>query len=186
MKTTRGIFLLKYGQFFDLPLKLNAQRLAALVATQHIKVSEQELEMLDVILATYGFVMSTKLRKHLSECQHEYLKAFADWIVPLFANYYGTPDQYYALYLDFPHNVPKDMHEQWLKRFVARFRDEKQPCLWCGTIGHTHVLEPCHHIICDHCFDMSKFSACPVCQCAIKRDEPITARPNAQEKTPLK
>ena len=185
-QTVRGIFLLKRGIFFDLPLKMDAARLAALIATRYVKIQEDELEMLDVILAAYGFVMSTKMRNHLKECLHEYLRAFADWIVPLFAQYYGTPHQYYPLYLDFPHNVPKDMHEQWLKRFLSLFRDRKQPCLWCGTVGQSIVLEPCHHIVCTQCFDMSKFSACPVCQCAINREESIPARLPAREMTPLK
>ena len=39
--------------------------------------------------------------------------------------------------------------------------------------GTTHVLNPCRHVVCDHCFDGANYSACPSCEHHVDRSSPF-------------
>jgi hypothetical protein len=34
-------------------------------------------------------------------------------------------------------------------------------------------LNPCRHVVCDHCFDGANYSACPVCEHHVDRSSPF-------------
>ena len=78
------------------------------------------------------------------------------------------------LFRRFPEEVPDNTAALWWKKVVVHFlQAEGQPCLFCGRTGSTHVLQPCWHVVCDHCFDGANYSACPSCEHHVDRSSPF-------------
>src|SRR5262249_16631476 len=78
----------------------------------------------------------------------------------------------------FPEGIPNDTEELWWQKVLVHYlQSENQPCLFCGRTGTTHVLNPCRHVVCDHCFDGSNYSACPSCEHHVDQSSPFFEPP---------
>lgn len=129
-----------------------------------IAVSESHLQAVEAELATVGYALSHRLRSRLAQVSLEDLGIFQRWGVETLLAQVGGNRQHVPLFRHFPDGVPDDTTELWWKRVLCHFlQAESQPCLFCRRTGTTHVLNPCHHVVCDQCFDGSNFSGCPVC-----------------------
>lgn len=101
-------------------------------------------------------------------------RTFRDWSCPALLAHAGGDRRHIPLFRRFPEGIPADTVELWWKKVLVHFlQDESQPCLFCGRIGTTHVLDPCGHVVCDHCFDGTSYSACPSCEHHVDRSSPF-------------
>ncbi|HXU00155.1 MAG TPA: RING finger family 4 domain-containing protein, partial [Polyangia bacterium] len=78
------------------------------------------------------------------------------------------------LFRRFPHDVPADTWALYWKKVLSHYlQAPNQPCLFYDATAKTHILSPCEHVICDHCFDGSSYSACPVCEHHVDLSSPF-------------
>jgi hypothetical protein len=126
-------------------------------------VGEAALRDLDVQLASLGFAASTRLRAVLARQAPDQVATIAAEVAEALGGF-AARRKHLALFRGFPAQVPTDTYGLWLRRVLVHFcQAEDQPCLCCRRRGTTHVLSPCMHVICDHCFDGANYRACPVC-----------------------
>lgn len=136
--------------------------------------SEQHLQAIEIELAQLGYALSTRLRRRLATLGPEALAEVLEQMTAALAAQVGAHVGYTPLFRNFPEGVPKDTSTLYARRVLAHFVQEPdQPCLFCRRVGTTHVLSPCHHVVCDHCFDGSNYSACPVCEQRVDRSSPF-------------
>ncbi len=132
------------------------------------------LRGIELELVHLGFVISERLRRRLLGLPVDALTAFLQWAVAPLAAHSGADREHRPLFRKFPHGVPDDTTELWWSKVLVHFLQEpEQPCLFCARSGTTHVLRPCAHVVCDHCFDGSNYSACPVCEHHVDRGSPF-------------
>ncbi len=125
-------------------------------------------------LADLGYVTSERLRRRLGRLTVDSLAELLRWTVATLAAHSGADREHEPLFRKFPHGVPDDTTGLWWTKVIVHFLQEpEQPCLFCARGGTTHVLRPCTHVVCDHCFDGSNYSACPVCEHHVDRDSPF-------------
>jgi hypothetical protein len=92
------------------------------------------------------------------------LSRLLSWLPGALLKHAGGDQKHTPLFRSFPEGIPEDTNGLWWNRVLVHFlQGQEQPCVTCGRAGTTHVLKPCAHIVCDHCFDGSNYSACPVC-----------------------
>lgn len=145
------------------------------------QVTEAHLRAVDIKLADLGFALSARLRERLGEMGVEELTGVQDWMWSVLAEQLGGDRKHTPLFRKFPYGIPDDTSNLWLRKVVCHFlQGEEQPCLFCRQLGTTHVLNPCHHVVCDHCFDGSNYSACPVCEREVDLSSPFF-KPSPQE-----
>ena len=97
-----------------------------------------------------------------------------DWLLKYLSLTFGAYYKHEPFFRKFPEGVPKDTEKLWWKRVLCHFmQGEEQACIFCGTIGTTHVLDPCLHVVCDKCFDGANYSACPICNYKVDRNSPF-------------
>jgi Prokaryotic RING finger family 4 len=146
--------------------------------------SDQLVQGVELELAACGYLLSERLRARLTQCEAEELKAFHGWAPSLLAAHAGGGRKHVPLFRSFPDGVPSDTRALWWSKVLVHFlQEEGQPCLHCGLIGTTHVLDPCRHVVCDRCFDGTSYSACPVCEHAVDRTSPFF-KPSAERGQP--
>lgn len=125
---------------------------------------DEWVQAFEVELAALGYACSQALRLRLQTCSAEALRELHGWVVPLLAKELGADVRHQPLFRRFPDGVPPDTYELWWDRVLVHFLQAPgQPCVTCHEVGTTHVLSPCHHVVCDRCFDGANYSACPVC-----------------------
>jgi hypothetical protein len=86
------------------------------------------------------------------------------WLPKALAQAKGAHVNHTPLYRRFPDGVPNDTLALWIQRMLVHYlQREGLPCITCGGVGSTHVLRPCHHVVCERCFDITATTGCPVC-----------------------
>lgn len=135
---------------------------------------EHCLRACELELADIGFVLSGRLRARLSTCSVDGLMAFRAGTLAALLDQIGGDRKHEPLFRRFPEGIPGNTEELWWKKVLVHFlQAEGQPCLFCGRSGTTHVLNPCRHVVCDHCFDGSNYSACPSCEHHVDQSSPF-------------
>lgn len=126
--------------------------------------SEPVMQALDLELAALGYALSMPLRERLTSVPTAGLVPITRWLLDALAKDQGSDQDHTPLFRSFPNDIPVDTFGLWVDRFLVHyFQAEDQACLLCGKDGTTHVLAPCHHVVCSLCFDGSNYSACPIC-----------------------
>jgi hypothetical protein len=128
----------------------------------------------EIELADLGYVLSTRLRARLLATSLDELRSFRVWAHAVLAGHLGANRKHEPLFRRFPDGIPNDTRELWWRKVLVHFlQAEAQPCSFCRRAGTTHVLDPCRHVVCDHCFDGASYSACPVCEHHVDRNSPF-------------
>lgn len=154
-------------------------------------VAEDHLKALEVEWTALGHVPSTRLRARLAQLSLAELGEVHRWVCGVLARQLGANHVHEPLFRSFPDGIPDDTTELWVIKVLSHFLQEiDQPCLFCGAVGTTHVLDPCLHVVCDRCFDGASYSACPVCEHKVDRASPFfkpspARKPSAKEKPTL-
>ena len=125
-------------------------------------------------LAGLGYVPSARLHARFSLVPLAELVELRDWMCGVLAARLGADRKHEPLFRRFPEDVPEDTLGLWIQKVLSHYlQSPEQPCLFCRRTGTTHVLRPCHHVVCDHCFDGSNYTACPVCEHHVDRSSPF-------------
>lgn len=143
-------------------------------------VGDLLMQALDIDLARLGVVLSNRLRAQLQHLSEDRLKATAAWVYETLAKRVGAGAlvSHVPLFRSFPDGIPDNTVELWWTRVVSHFvQAPGQPCVHCRRVGTTHVLVPCHHIVCDACFDGANYSACPICNRKVDARSPFFKPP---------
>ena len=156
LPTIHGHFLARYNLFFDLPERLQQNRKPS---------SEATLQALDILLAErYHVCLSLDLRNYLHNYDIDDLLHFWEWFEDVWKSAgkaINHDENMVPLMSHFPNDMPDNMDELWLKRFLTLFESKDENCLICGKENTIVELEPCHHNVCTHCFD--GYTGCPAC-----------------------
>lgn len=151
--TTRELLLTRAGL-----VSLSSSRAGTEVVTDLVSAIEVELGEL-------GYVMSSRLKARALAASRDELIAFHPWALATLARARGSDKKHTPLFRRFPEGIPRDTEALYWKKVLVHFiQSEKQPCLFCGKKGTTHVLDPCRHVVCSHCWDGANYSACPACE----------------------
>lgn len=125
-------------------------------------------------LAKLGFVASYRLRGALAALDRASLARELGWLIGVLAASLGADQKHEPLFRRFPEGVPRDTHALWVEKVLAfYFQRPDLPCLSCGSVGSTHVLNPCQDVVCERCFDGANYSRCPVCERVVDRSSPF-------------
>ena len=147
-----------------------------------VKIEENELLAADIILGEYGFALDYGLRERVSRYTAATFAAWVTYMGAALRSVCNRYDDFLPMYVDFPRQVPRDTYEEWVRRVCGAYQVPGLPCLYCGYDGAMVEVLPCHHVICGHCFDMTKYRACPICQRHIDNAPAAAVRaPNAIE-----
>lgn len=153
---------------------VNSAPLSVSPALEEPASSAAQVRAVELELAHLGFVASERLRRRLLGLPLGALAAFRRWTVATLATRSGADRKHEPLFRKFPRGVPDDTTDLWWTKVLAHYlQAPEQPCLFCARRGTTHVLRPCEHVVCDHCFDGANYSACPVCEHHVDRDSPF-------------
>ncbi|HYQ04475.1 MAG TPA: MXAN_6230/SCO0854 family RING domain-containing protein [Polyangiaceae bacterium] len=143
---------------------LLAQRGVAFVEPSGTPAQDEPLQAAELELAEVGYVLSSRLRERLAHCSIEQLVEFRAWALATLLQKLGGAHAHTPLFRRFPEGIPPDTLDLWWRKVLVHFAQAPgQPCLSCRRVGTTHVLS-CGHVVCDHCFDGSNYSACPICE----------------------
>lgn len=135
---------------------------------------DEQVRAVELELGSVGFVMSSRLRTRIARCSLDELVAFRAWALSALLAHLGGNRKHEPLFRHFPEGVPDDTADLWWRKVLVHFsQGESQPCLFCSRVGTTHVLDPCRHVVCDHCFDGASYSACPACEHQVDRSSPF-------------
>jgi hypothetical protein len=146
----------------------------AFVATGTNELPQECVRAVELELAAIGYVVSGRLRDRLSTCSLDELASFRDSMLRALLEHVGGNQKHEPLFRRFPYGVPDNTEILWWRKVLVHFlQAEGQPCLFCGRSGTTHVLNPCRHVVCDHCFDGANYSACPSCEHHVDRSSPF-------------
>lgn len=136
------------------------------------------IQTVELELADSGYVLSPRLRDRLRHSSLHEVGRFRKLAAE-------SGVRYEPLFRDFPHGIPENTAQLWWSKVLVHFLQAPgQPCLFCRKIGTTHVLSPCRHVVCDHCFDGSNYSACPVCEHKVDRSSPFFLPAKDPERPP--
>ncbi len=142
--------------------------------TGQARVGPFIVDALELELAEFGYVLSTRLRARLETLPAEGAADFKRWACDAIASSLGANRKHQPLFRHFPHAIPEDTHELWIRRVLTYFFQRRdQECVHCRRVGTTHVLNPCEHIVCDHCYDGENYSACPICNRQVDQSSPF-------------
>ncbi|HNS95798.1 MAG TPA: hypothetical protein PKL73_02530 [Polyangiaceae bacterium] len=154
------------------------------VSSHGPRLPDSLLQALDLELSQLGYILSSRIRDRLSRCNLEELNEFRSWTITTLAAWLGADQKHKPLFRRFPRGIPSNTVELWWKKILVHYlQADGQTCLFCRRIGTTHVLDPCMHVVCDHCFDGSNYSACPICEHHVNRDSPFF-RPTPERPLP--
>lgn len=113
-------------------------------------LSDDHVRAVELELAAIGYVPSSRLRARLAMTSLDELVAFRDWALRVLTAHVGGGQRHEPLFRDFPEGIPADTLDLWWRKVLVHFiQADGQPCLFCGRFGTTHVLNPCHHVVCD-------------------------------------
>lgn len=136
--------------------------------------SRHTVRALEAELADLGFALSTRLARRIAELPSAELTRLHGWLCGALARSLGAHVKHTPLFRSFPDGVPADTFDLYLRKVLVHFLGGAgQPCPLCAKSGTVHVLSPCHHAVCDACFDGASYSACPVCEHAVDRASPF-------------
>ena len=162
---------------------LLAQRGTVFVESRATENPEVQVRALALELAEIGYVLSTRLEARLATASLDELTRLRIRALDVLLAHLGANRKHEPLFRRFPDGVPADTSELWWSKVLVHFiQTADQPCLFCRRVGTTHVLNPCKHVVCDHCFDGSNYNACPVCEHHVDRSSPFFRTP--PERTP--
>jgi hypothetical protein len=114
------------------------------------QLCDEQVRAVELELATVGYVLSSRLRARLSRVTLEELVAFRERTLSALVAHAGFNFKHEPLFPSFPEGIPEDTLELWWKKVLVHFlQAEGQPCISCGQVGTTHVLDPCAHVVCD-------------------------------------
>ena len=131
-------------------------------------------EALELELGELGYVPSARLRARLEMLPPDGVAEFKGWLCETLAAQLGADQKHTPLFRKFPDGIPEDTHALWVKRVLVHFlQGSELQCIFCLRVGSTHVLNPCEHVICEHCFDGESYSACPVCNRQVDESSPF-------------
>lgn len=134
----------------------------------------QQVDATLLELAALGYAGTSRLRAALEALSTDQLALVREQSIAVLAAKLGANQVHTPLFRRFPRGIPRDTAALWWKRVLTHFiQAPDQPCLSCQRDGTTHVLRPCEHVICDHCYDGSNYSACPVCNRHVDRSSPF-------------
>jgi hypothetical protein len=135
---------------------------------------DDRVRAVELELAAVGYVPSTRLRARLARTTLDELVSFRAWALRVLLAHVGGGQKHEPLFRRFPDGVPADTLDLWWRKVLVHFlQAEGQPCLFCGRVGTTHVLDPCRHVVCDRCWDGASYSACPSCEHHVDRSSPF-------------
>lgn len=138
------------------------------------RASAAEVRAAALELAHVGRVPSNALVQALATLSTSELTAWTHRVCASIAEVLGAAHTHVPLFRSFPHGIPDDTEAWWWQRVVVHYlQHADEPCLTCGRVGSTHVLQSCAHVVCDHCFDGTSLSACPICGQATSRPSPF-------------
>ena len=161
-QATREVLLKRHGLVF-----LDDQ-------SEGVPLPAAHMQAIEANLAQLGYVPTTRLAQRLARLAVPALAALQRWTWDTLAANLGGGRKHEPLFRSFPDDIPADTFELWVRKVLVYYAQaDDQPCLWCRRVGTTHVLEPCHHVICDHCFDGASYSACPACEQPVDRTSPF-------------
>jgi hypothetical protein len=121
-----------------------------------------------------GYLLSHVLHQRLRNCSPAELAELREKVCAGLQEHLGANQKHVPLFRNFPKGVPEDTHKLWWDKVLTHFlQSPDQPCIFCEKTGTTHVLNPCRHVVCNHCFDGSNYSACPVCEHQVDRTSPF-------------
>lgn len=136
--------------------------------------SAHVLRGFELEVAALGFVVSYRLRRRLAAAAPRTLQRLLDTLREASRKLTGGHTALEPLFRRFPDGVPDDTETLWWERVISLFlQAPEQPCVHCRASGHTHVLDPCGHVVCDRCFDGRNYSGCPICGGKVRRDSPF-------------
>jgi hypothetical protein len=125
-------------------------------------------------LAELGYALTDRLRARLACLPIAELTVLRAWIFATLAAEIGANRKHEPLFRSFPDGIPADTEALWWQKLLGHYlQAPAQPCLFCRRVGTTHVLNPCAHVVCDHCFDGTSYSACPTCERQVDRRSPF-------------
>lgn len=161
-QATRAVLLKRHGLVF-----LDDQ-------SEGLALPATYVQAIEANLAELGYMPTTRLAQRLTRLTVPALATIQGWLWYTLLASLGGGQKHEPLFRSFPDDIPADTFELWLKKVVVYYAQaEGQPCRWCGKVGTTHVLRPCHHVICDRCFDGASYSACPACEQPVDRTSPF-------------
>lgn len=166
MKTVRELLLVRRGRAY----------LAPFDGPPSERPTKEHVRALAIELGGLGWAVGAALEKRLLVTSLDELTAFHRFAAQKIADTYGDGEdvKFEPLFRSFPHGIPADTFDLWVRKVLVHFaQGEQQSCLFCGRTGTTHVLNPCHHVVCDVCFDGASYSACPVCEHRVDRSSPF-------------
>ncbi len=153
---------------------LLARRGIVVVPEGSARHDDATLQALELELAALGYVPSGSLRERLRTVPTHALSEVLAWLLRELAAIRGSDQQHVPLFRRFPDGVPVNTFELWVDRVLVHFFQAPDTvCLHCDRSGTTHVLHPCLHVVCDHCFDGASYSACPICGAKVDPETPF-------------
>jgi hypothetical protein len=140
------------------------------------------LQAIEIELAQIGYVCGTRLRARLEAYTPDELGEFCRHVSSVLLRAVGGEQRHTPLFRKFPDGIPRDTASLWWRKVLVHYlQSDGQPCLYCGHVGSTHVLNPCAHVVCDRCFDGSSYSACPICEHHVDRSSPFFSSAPSRE-----
>lgn len=130
--------------------------------------------------ASLGFTLDGNIIKVLKTYNNEEMMEFRNTIFPIIKRLKGDDKKYCPLFKNFPEDIPLD--DDFLeKRMTQILRNI------FGKKSEGAVTLSCGHVIETHIFDITEYSACPVCLCAVPELEGNNEhRPTLEDVTPFK
>ncbi|OKH92850.1 MXAN_6230/SCO0854 family RING domain-containing protein [Streptomyces uncialis] len=137
------------------------------------------LVALEAELLERGHVLTAPLRAALAALDRRGLRRQGMALLRDLDRLTGADRTHTPLFRGFPHSVPKNTHELYVRRvFALLLQTPEQPCVLCGTTGVVHPVAPCAHLVCRSCWDGADYSGCPLCHRRIDPADPFL-RPTA-------
>lgn len=135
---------------------------------------EDWLRALEMEWSALGHLPTARLRARLARLPASELATVTREVQRTLAAALGADVKHEPLFRSFPDGIPRDTLDLWWRRVLCHFlQAPDQPCLECRQVGTTHVLDPCHHVVCERCFSAGAPSACPVCGGKVDRGSPF-------------
>lgn len=135
---------------------------------------DDRVRAVELELAELGYVLSARLRARVAAISLDELTAWRAFARRALSAALGADRRHEPLFRSFPEGIPADTEALYWRKVLTHFMQaEGQPCLYCRRAGTTHVLAPCRHVVCDHCWDGASYSACPVCEHHVDRASPF-------------
>lgn len=148
---------------------------------------KDEIFYLNSILSVMGFIMSKQLIDYFSSLSIEDFKEESKILLDSLKSAYGGDKVYNKLFKGFPDEIPNSK-----EYFFSRILNHYSNVLAMVSVGKESldgVFLSCGHYVYTELFDITKFGACPVCQCQVEEltgaDQGLDVEPAQVTKTKL-